>query len=361
MLRDYELYNALMKEVEDGNVSLMDSACKKYRIFKYTMGCHMKSAWNDANVQARGIIFNIETKDIVCRPMKKFLNLNEAESTKLENLPKGEFFITEKLDGSCVSSWVDENNLRFATPGSTESDQAKWAEQWFQNVLSPEKYENLKEASREATFIFEAIYPENRNIVLYGDRTECVLLTIKYHNGAEARPHIVDGLAKYYGFTRPRSFKFELSNSLQFPDNEEGYVVYWPDYSFRVKVKSPTYVMLHKMKDSFSEKGICEVLAEGRLKDFMDILPPHMQKEADDIASVLRTKFYGYKNIAEDVYQIVKNLGTRKDQAIKIQSICPRNLWSSVFLMLDSNYTDRNLWRIIYKEINDASTSNICQ
>lgn len=358
MLRDYILYNNLMKEVEAGNVSYMDSACGKFRIFKYTMDCHMKQAWNSVNSQARGIIFNIETKDIHCRPMCKFMNLDEIESTKLENLPDGNFFIQEKLDGSCVSSWVDGENLRFATPGSTESDQAKWATEWFKKFLVADKYENLKEASREATFIFEAIYPENRNVVLYGDRTECVLLTVKYHNGTEVHPNIVDGFARYYGFTRPRTFKFDLSRSLQFPDNEEGYVAYWPQYSFRVKVKSPTYVMLHKLKDSFTEKGICEVLAEGRLGEFMNVLPPHLQKEADDIASILRTKFYQYKNTAEDTYRLVKDLPTRKDQALTIQAKCPRNLWSSVFLMLDSNFTDRNLWRIIFGEIN-AGTSNI--
>lgn len=365
MFKDYNLFDKLLKEVELDNVFM--SQVGDYALFKYTNPCLIYQRWNEYNREARGIVFHVPTKSVVCRPFSKFFNMDEREETKLENLPTSEFFLTEKLDGSCVSTYLGNHRIKCATPGSLISTQSVWAEEWLNKHLQKVQDEELKGMHvndmghlavgaftrdiKDLTFIFEAIYPENLNVVLYKGREELVLLTIRQMNGLELRPHMVDEYAARYKFSRPRSFKFDLSRTLAFPENEEGYVAYWPKENLRVKIKSPEYVRLHRIKSSFNAKGICEVLAESRFGEFLQILPPHLQKEADDIAALLRTQFYDLKIKTEDIFYKVRDLPTRKEQALAIQKTPDQRLWSLVFNMLDGHYNDRLLWRKIYEEL----------
>ena len=373
MHQDFRLFNGLEKGVANGDITATDFG--EYRLYKYSFECHMAQRWGEFTSEARGIICHVPTKSIVARPLKKFHNLSELESTKLENLPLDKpFYLQEKLDGSCIVTYLHGHSLATATPGSFISDQAKYANAWLHQhlILTQEEYlkgqhvndpgywplNKFKADNKYLTFIFEAIYPENLNVVSYGSRNELVLLSVREHSGQELHPNRVDELAAFYKFSRPRVFDYSLDADLinKIPKDEEGYVAFWPELELRVKVKGETYVALHRIKSMFSQRGVCECLADGRYGDLYRILPQHLAKECDDIASLLRTKFYAFKHIAEDIYESVKNLPTRKEQALKIQNDPHREIYGVVFTMLDAqkksiapDIIDRMIWRVIYQ------------
>lgn len=366
MLTDYRLFNGLQRGVDGGTIFANDIG--DYRLYSYSFECHMGKAWNEFNRQARGLIVHVPTKSVVCRPLSKFFNLNEMDESKLENLPVNqEFFLQEKLDGSCVSTYIRDGALACATPGSMISEQSRWAEKWLSHHLKysgqefdDTKFKEFKKLNEDLTFIFEAIYPENLNVVAYGDRNELVLLSIKDHSGLEWHPSRVDQIAVKFGFSRPKVYNYALDADLinKVPRDEEGYVAFWPDLGLRVKIKGETYVQLHKVKSMFSEKGVCEILAEGRYSELYAILPKHLSKQCDDIASLLRTKFFALKHEAEDTYEKIKDLPTRKEQALTIQKCASQKVWGTVFTMLDSckkqipqDVIDRMIWRVIFDSL----------
>jgi len=307
---DWNLLNKLEgKELAADNVT--KNTVGPLTLFKYTNGCHIKGRWNEHNIEARGIIFNTLTGQIVCRPMSKFFNLGERPDTSIERLPDCSYIVYEKLDGSCGNAYLSDGQIMIATPGSMESDQAIWATEWLRLHLEYEyNTQPFKLELEKCTPVFEIIWPDNpgSNVVNYGDRTELVLLTIRMHTGQEIMPHMVDAFAEKYGFSRPLTYNHVLSNDMDdtIRKNEEGYVIYYPTVGMRVKVKSSLYKMLHKMLNQISPKGIVDLIMGREYRHLQDTLEkncPDMAKQADDIAAALRRKFWDLKFLAKDIYE----------------------------------------------------------
>lgn len=362
---DQALLDRMFSEVARGNVDMRGDP-DNYVIFKYNTDCHINDNWNGTNNKARGIIFYAPTARIVCRPFDKFFNLDERQGSRLEELPDGNFIVWEKLDGSCCSSFLMWNEIRCATPGSYESPQAVWATEWLQKHLleiGKDKRDDFFEDNLQMTFIFEGLWPEDSGnptpgVLNYGDREELVLLSVRRHSGLELHPREVDILADKYGFARPKRYESiefsgitrELRDAI--PDDEEGYVIQYPgNDNFRVKVKSPTYMMLHRTRDRISYKGICEIMEVGESRRWFTTLPKHMQKRADDILAVLNSRFYEIFYQVDDVYQEARVLGTRKEQALYIMDKLPKQYTGLCFAKLDDRYDDRQIWGVLKKEV----------
>lgn len=360
MTKNFALLDQLLKEHAKGHVS-MNGDMNNYVLFKYTQDCVNEDAWNDINRQARGIIFYAPTATIVARPFDKFFNLDERQETKLENLPNEPFVVWEKLDGSCCSAYLHFNEIRCATPGSYESPQAQWATEWLNNYINslgeyPKK--TFIELLGSCTFIFEGIWPESKGnpappVVNYGDREELVLLSIRYLDGTEFTVQAVDEIAKVFNFSRPNRIlvdKLDRTLAEKVPDNEEGYVIQFLESNLRVKVKSPTYVMLHKMKDSITHKGICEIFEGGESRRWLTTLPKHLAEKADDIIAELQRKYWEIFYKVEDVYKQALVLSTRKEQALHIQNVIDGRYRGLVFNKLDNKFSERNIWKIMRQE-----------
>lgn len=358
---DWQFLKALENEAANDNVTV--NKVGSYKLFKYTNGVHIEGRWNKWNREARGIIFNVDTGEIVCRPMPKFFNLGERPESSLENLPDETYIVYEKLDGSCGNAYLHNSEIRVATPGSMDSEQGNWASNWLYNHLHIHGLiDDFAKELKDKTPIFEIIWPDNpgSNVVNYGQREELVLLAIRNHNGTEIMPHMVDEFAKKYGFSRPRIFNHELTSDIdkKIGDNEEGYVIYYPTSALRVKIKSDKYKMLHKMLDRLTPKGILELI-EGReyrtLHKLLSGANKELAAQADDIAATLRRKFSEFKYLAEDIYEQViciehRDYKTqRKKQAQYIQANAPQAVWGLVFAMLDDKFDDSLVWSAVKK------------
>jgi hypothetical protein len=360
---DHALLDRLNTEAFKGNV-FKKGDDNNYVLFEYSFDCIKEKKWNDTNKQARGIIFYAPTAKVACRPFSKFFNMDELPETKLENLPLDQpFIIWEKLDGSCCCAYNHFGELRCSTPGSMESPQAIWATQWLNDYLkSKGLYDQFFELINDGhTFIFEGIWPESKGnpappVLNYEDREELVLLSVRKTSGMELSPIEVDSMGRRFGFSRPRRFEGSIDRTLmdKVGQNEEGYVIQFLPSNLRVKVKSPTYVALHRIKDKISIKGIVEMLAAGESRKVFSTLPEHLRKKTDDILAALYSRYYDILNLLNQVVDTVKNMATRKDQALYILKHLPKTHTSAAFLMLDNNFSDREVWKVLEREFSNA-------
>jgi hypothetical protein len=80
--------------------------------------------WDELTLEARGITFNSETRECICRPFRKFFNVGQPEC----NADLSSSFLTEKLDGTCILAYISpDGELACKTLGSFDNEFTKQA------------------------------------------------------------------------------------------------------------------------------------------------------------------------------------------------------------------------------------------
>ena len=135
--------------------------------FKYSMNTIYTGDWDDVTLNARGIVFNEKTGEIVARPFKKFFNYQEfydGEGNQSElylKVPQefkpnleGPFRCMEKVDGSLGIVFKNPFTKKWQvkTGGSFDSEQSNWAQSWFDQHI------DINLLVEGFTYCFEIIY-----------------------------------------------------------------------------------------------------------------------------------------------------------------------------------------------------------
>ena len=194
-----------------------------------------------------------------------------------------------------------------STKGSLHSEQADYA----RAELLP--HYDLSGVDPNLTVITEILYPENRIVVDYEGATELRLLALRgNHSAAFMPPQRIPIVAKQLGMTHSaivydsKTWQGELAD-LPMSKNMEGYVVVF-DNDFRVKIKNPWYLRIHKALDSRTLKRILDLVEGGEWRAFWDALPKELQKEFDDLYAQIRTAIWKVEHEAEDAFLKLKTI-----------------------------------------------------
>lgn len=298
-----ELYTGLQAEVALGHISVQKDGDLEQ--FNYTRKCTIDGEWNVFSLIARGLILNPVKKKVVCAGLTKFFNYMEVPY-----VPENETFrATSKMDGSCVFLWFNEGLWRCSTRGSFYSEQALWAEQWaFQNINN-----NFLIPGR--TYIFEAIYPENRIVVKY-DFEGLVLITGFNKNGYEFPYEDTQRYAKEMGVRCVEEVKFSsiaemVEKAKVLPETEEGWVLRFEN-GFRLKLKGDTYASLHRVISNCTPLSIWEMLKNcDTLDGIKSQLPEEFAKDLITLEKILQTKEKEMLVEIEKLYGETKHLSDR--------------------------------------------------
>jgi RNA ligase len=315
-------------------------------IYNYTPRAQFEKAWDDHILQARGLIVNSTTGEIVARPLPKFFNHDEIENVPW-HLP---FEVTTKEDGSMfIVRGLPSGERVVATRGSFQSTQAFLGERLLSHLYPWLNYAD------QITYIFELIHPSNRIVVDYGDREDLILLAmIDTPTGREiplryaqrgmkvVRRHEFDGIQN----------GADLLN-LEEP-NAEGFVVRFEDGT-RVKVKFEEYKRLHRIVTGCSTKTIWEHLRDGRgLDELIDRVPDEFNAFVRNTELDLRMTF---TEIEEAAFNLTVRLPAgipRKEQAGIILDAAKGHRFPIVstvaFAMLDGKSYAERIWRAIEPE-----------
>ncbi len=220
----------------------------KLTIFNYGIVCD----FTDPVVQeARGIIINTDTLEVVCWPFRKFGNYNESYA---DDIDWSTAHVQDKIDGSIIKLWYDKPNQRwmFSTNSVINAENAKTAmgHSFKDVIMSADNFYSLKfeDLNKNNTYIFELVSPETRVVINY---PFCRLYHIGTRSNITGKELITDvGIAKPCLYDISNLDKcINAAASLNDKDDikREGFVVV--DRNFhRIKVKSPQYLIIHHIR-----------------------------------------------------------------------------------------------------------------
>lgn len=262
----------LQDMLDQGYVRKQNHPDDSLTILNYTNRAQFDNEWNDATEQARGLIVNSVTNEVVARPFRKFFNWQQIPPRMQEGLLNQPVETYVKWDGSLgVGYTLHTGEFRVATRGSFTSPQAQHATDYVQ-----QRYPFF-EPIQGVTYLFEIVYPANRIVVDYKGLDELILLAVIDNETGKTLPFFgdYDWPGPINQPTRYRSLSEVVAKVENWPEsNAEGYVVRFPHNDMRVKFKFDEYVRLHRILTNVSTLSVWEALANGQgIEAWIDHVP----------------------------------------------------------------------------------------
>jgi RNA ligase len=284
-----ELLNKIESLVETQQVRKGVHPRLPLAIYNYSAAVQWRDEWDDTLMQCRGLVLDSKTGEIVACPMRKFFNYadkkHDASAMKMENCD-----VLEKLDGSLGILFKDQGEWIFASRGSFISTHAQ------KGMEMAKEKGILEKCKEEFTYMFEMIYPDNRIVVNYGDRTDLVLIAMVHTRSSLdlALGDVVDE-AKRLGLSTPRihdSTKTYESLQSQNVKNEEGYIIRSRISGERVKLKFNEYVEIHAIRTRFSLRHVRQWFLQIDPHDSNPQIPPaRLEYIPDEVFKVAGTEW----------------------------------------------------------------------
>ena len=226
--------------------------------------------------ESRGIIFYKPTWDIVCWPFSKFFNHSEPYA---DNLNETNLHIYQKVDGSLAKVWFFEGVWRLSSNGTIDASECRFDNgitfsSLFQKALrtyglSWETFTSTLD--KNYTYMYELATPDNKVVVQYDDYNLFYLGQRHNRTGVEEyKPDERIANVKVYNF---KTIEEVISSAAELPDSEEGYVVRDDNWN-RVKIKNPTYFMLHKLANN-GKPDIFQYVFENNTDELLSYFPEY--------------------------------------------------------------------------------------
>lgn len=250
------------------------------QLFIYTPRCVYDDGWDEFAVVARGLIVDPATCRVVATPFPKFFNVGERHG----DAPSLPFEAFEKLDGSLVIAFHHDGRWRTATKGAFDSEQAIWAQARLDAA-------DLSALLLGTTYLFEAVYPENRIVVRYTDPA-LVMLAAYDADGRELTYDEVLAICEALGWRAARRHVFAsiaemISHAAALPRDDEGFVIRFSN-GLRLKLKGAEYRRIHALISRCTPLAMWEAMDAG--DDMAAIrrdLPEEFWADFDDIVQLL--------------------------------------------------------------------------
>lgn len=213
-----------------------------------------KRIWDDVNVHCRGLIVDSSGK-VIEHPFVKFWMFKQYLSAKdvlmnenkIFRIPDCPFRILEKIDGTMVMLYWVEDKPYLATQRSFTNPKAKKATE----ILYKKYGHTFSKFNRNYTYVFEAVYPEIKVLIDYGNLSDLFLIGIVDKKNGQLLP------LEDIGFPMAHDYSLEYGHFHNFNDlmaldlpNKEGFVIQYENGAL-IKVKFPWYLQAHRILDDF--------------------------------------------------------------------------------------------------------------
>ena len=257
--------------------------------FKYTTNTVYSEDWDNVSLHARGIVFDKDSGKVLARPFDKFFNLGEMidmETGELKPIAgyvknhlgfdnlygdykHQKFRVMDKLDGSLGIAFWTGTDWFVKTAGSFESDQAKWANGYFDQLINPAVLDKSK------TYLFEIIYDEDKHPISYDFVGMVLLGIIDTQTGIEEPLSEILRVAKELNIKHAEVLEFNdfdevVKYAKNLPKTKEGVVITFEN-GFKLKVKGDEFLQLQKIFHYLNENVIYENLKWGTIFDYTEL------------------------------------------------------------------------------------------
>lgn len=307
-----------------------------YRVFNYRIASYTDFCKPSA-LECRGIMFEMECETIpseglipiriASMPMKKFFNFRENPFTlDIEFTKHNIANITHKKDGSLISTFIHNGELRLKSKGSLDSTQCVDAMKWLNE--RPRLRFAIKRVTKDfdCTIDMEWCSPKNRIVVGY-DTSHLTILNIRdnktgvYLNGWLLKKNTEMG--KFWvQYEEPENIEKFIESISSTKDNIEGFVIELMNGQ-KIKIKTDKYIKLHHVKDSVNHpRQLFEAVLHEATDDIYSLF--HDDQETigtiNTMEKIVKSTYNHIVSTVEDFYMDNKRL-SRKEYAIKGQSI----------------------------------------
>jgi hypothetical protein len=169
------------------------------------------------------------------------------------------------------------------------------------------------------TYMIELTSIYNRVVCMYGKDPALTLIGVREVSDFLTDKYGEVPVYRYDGFPIPVVKEFPLNSISEIekaalaldPMHNEGFVVVDGNFN-RVKVKSPSYVMIHHMKDGFGQRRIIRLIQLGETSEVLSYFP-----EYQDLFNEVKDKIDQMIATIEAEYAAIKHLTDRKAFALE--------------------------------------------
>lgn len=333
----------LEKMILDKYISRRSHPSANIFILNYTPKCQYDWLWTRETIQCRGLIVD-ENDNVIARPWPKFFTttqyadlrnkVHNLYGVKYEEMHKGPFTTTEKMDGNLgLLFWIN-GEPGIATRGSFESPQAKLATEIFREKYADHWIENIG-IQTDRTYLFECILPAHRIVVDYKGMEDLILLDIIDNNNGESlirslelqyhhsdRRHTYGSMPRHLpALVQHHDFNTFVEVQMIERENAEGFVVHFHDSGIRVKIKHNEYLKLHKIMTGCTKRTIWEMLKNKEdVESLKSIVPSEFYNWINNTAEEFTEQFCSLKSYAilEAKYLLGKNI-SRRSMALELK------------------------------------------
>lgn len=341
----FPYYQELLDDVKNGFVATVKHPTLDLHIYDYTAKTQYSGAWTECRTHARGLILD-GAGNVVSRPFKKFFNLSDYKTMPKEMIGR-RFDAYDKLDGTLIITYQYQGQFGLATRLRFESPHVNLAHEiWYR------KHFDQLGLRPDRTYLFEMVGPSNRIVVKYPEDDLICLGALDTHTGRfYSRPfHDPPQLMSYWDLDLHYAERFESTDISLLPvrDNAEGFVLFFPETNFRVKLKYDEYIRLHRLATQVNTKVIWELLAEGKSLDEL------LESTQDELYTWVQEQVDGFLNdfaeIWREVAEILRvkevNNLSRKELALTYKG---SKVSGVVFAMIDDkpDLAHQRAWKLL--------------
>lgn len=337
--------------IKNGYISKRKHPIIDIWILNYTPKCSIKQFWTPETIACRGLIVDDKNR-IIERPFKKFFTFDQYQKIRnsiwwlyniiYSDVDKCNFTVSEKLDGALGILYHDGFDYAISTRGSFESPQAIKA-----TKILRAKYSKVWR-NPNLTYLFEIICDESKVVIDYGFEDLVLIDVVDKDTGYSInwRSILPCSSNLYNIFPTAKSYAFDnLKSILEIQEkNGEGFVIFFPELQFRIKVKFSEYLRLHKILSSLSEKNILKWLSEDI--DYADILENLPKDKSKEIEFKILEYQKQYEYINKDV-EILYNRTKGLPRKLIAERHKDNPLLPCIFSKIDNKDYSKYIWKII--------------
>jgi len=276
--------------------------------------------------ECRGLILSYPNYEIISRPFDRFYNLNECDTGK--DCDIREMTTLSKEDGSLIHVNYDGENWNISTrkmafaEGTTITG-ITFKDLFLKTLEIPCDY-FFDTLSKDLTYIFELCTPENRVVKRYPNP---VIYLIGIRNKFTGEYHTFEQMKKVQSnwlqsnINLPNKYMFSSFNEIKkslddLPQLDEGYVLWNEHTGYRIKLKSPSYVAIHHLRNDgcLSPKNITYLVMNNEYQEYLSIFPEDTEFFMPYIKS--HTQLLQHIN---DLWRETHNIEDQKEFALKVK------------------------------------------
>lgn len=295
-----------------------------------------KGMWEDENSplrEARSLVFNLRTEEMVLTPFRKFFNLNEVWETSTEVVEAKIkyckiFEVSEKMDGSMQSYRWYNGEIVGSGSMALDTKNSFRLEEGFEMLT--ENHKRMLKDFPTVTFIFEYISEKDKHVVPYDYSKKKGLYLIGARSvidGEEYSYNVIKNISSCYGIPCCKTYQYntlsevlEHLNKMTVRDGE-GFVLNID--GFKLKLKCEDYLQLHRLDDKLSSPNVLiQAYAEGTIDDLYANMTPLMKEKNKDVMDTIEKFMYKMRHKInmnlDEVNMMVRLDGTEEENNKKL-------------------------------------------